>query len=408
MSTMFLNSMSDIMVKRFNVHKEARDQIKTRIVYAPKQRVLNDLLDKDQNIQLPVISCYIGGIARDQGRVFNKILGTFHTPSKSTSSTNEKGPLPVDVTYNVSIMTRYQQDMDQILSHILPYVNPYFTVSWRTPNRPDFEIRSNVFWNGSVNVQYPFDIVATQVARCVADLSFVFKGWMFQNPEEVGNILNVNANFVNNIAGIPIEYLLETPTISGSNENQDTIIYKFSPPQPKVVVPYSAQIGEIKQFDVWGAGFERITNVYLSGAPLSNISTLQNPFSSSSLSADYAPFTAVKLLTSEWFFDRDSYMTFAMPSATSAGYVDIVVENSVGYGTLTQNVRHNDYNPYKYQSQSWDDFVPYQMRYSFGIQILEKTALLEPPVNMLLDGIDGHVLQETSDELNVDYWISNA
>ena len=405
MSTMFLNSMSDIMIKRFNVHKQARDQIKTRIVYAPKQRVLNDLLDKDQNLQLPVVSCYIGGIARDQGRVFNKILGTFHTPSNSTSSTNEKGPLPVDVTYNVSIMTRYQQDMDQILSHILPYVNPYFTVSWRTPNRPDFEIRSNVFWSGSVNVQYPFDLAATQVARCVADLSFVFKGWLFQNPEDVGNILTINTAFVNNIQGIPTEFLLETPSISTLTENQDKVAYEFSPPKPKVVVPYFGRIGEIKKFEVWGTGFERITNVYLSGAPLSTISTLQDPFSSVPLSADYAPFTAVKLLTSEWFFDRDNYMTFTMPSATNAGFVDIIVENSVGYGTLAQHVKQNTYNPYKKATQIWDDFVPYQVKYAFGIRIMKEGELLEsPPTNLTLDGpAEGSILQETSDKINVDY-----
>jgi len=369
MSTMFLNSMSDIMVKRFNVHKEARDQIKTRIVYAPKQRVLNDLLDKDQNLQLPVISCYIGGIARDQGRVFNKILGTFHTPPKSTSSTNEKGPLPVDVTYNVSIMTRYQQDMDQILSHILPYVNPYFTISWRTPNRPDFEIRSNVHWNGSVNIQYPFDIAATQVARCVADLSFVFKGWLFQNPEDVGNILTFNTALVNTPTSIPFEYMLDAPAVSGSNENQDRIIYHAAPPQPKVIQPHFARIGERQQFNVWGAGFERIQNVYLSGAPLSSILTLQDPFSSTSLSADFGPFTAVKLLTSEWSFDRLDFMTFVMPSASNAGYIDVIVEGPVNYGKLTDNVRINTFNPFISGSPEYNSYVPYQMPYLSGIEI---------------------------------------
>ena len=405
--TMFMNSMSDIVVKRFNVHKQPEDQIKTRLVYAPKQRVLNDLLNRDQNLQLPVMACYIGGITRDNNRVFNKILGTYQQTEKSTTIYNEKMPLPIDLAISVSIMTRYQADMDQIVSHLIPYINPYFTVSWRTPGRPDHEIRSNVFWNGNVAITYPMDLPSSQVARVVADLSFTFKGWMFQaKGDDIGKILTFDTSFVNS-ATMPTDYLLES-SIDIPSEHKDELKYKAAPPQPKVVVPYSAQIGETKQFDVWGAGFERITNVYLSGAPLSSISTLQNPFSSSSLSAEYTPFTAVKLLTSQWFFDRDSYMTFAMPSATSAGYVDIVVENSVGYGTLTQNVRHNDYNPYKYQSQGWDDFVPYQMRYSFGIQILEKTLLLEPPVNVLLDGTEGHLLQETSDELNVDYWISNA
>ena len=368
MSTMFLNSMSDIVVKRFNVHKEARDQIKTRIVYAPKQRVLNDLLDRDQNLQLPVISCYIGGIARDQTRVFNKILGTFHTPAKGTSSTNEKGPLPIDVTYNVSIMTRYQQDMDQILSHILPYVNPYFTVSWRTPNRPDFEIRSNVHWSGSVNVQYPFEAGANQVARCVADLSFVFRGWLFQNPEDIGNILAFNASLVN-VSSIPNEFLLE-PTADISTENQDKIIYRAAPPQPKVIEPHFANIGETKQFNVWGAGFEKIKNVYLSGPPLSSISTLQDPFSSTALSAEFGSFTAVKLLSSNWSSDNTNFMTFVMPSADLPGNIDVIVEGPVSYGKLTDNVRVSTFNPYVSGSPEYISFVPYQMPYLSGIKII--------------------------------------
>ena len=369
-STMFMNAFSDIMIKRFNVHKEARDQIKTRIVYAPKQRVLADLLDKDQNLQLPVISCYIGGIARDQGRVFNKLLGTFYTPSNSTSSINEKGPLPVDITYNVSIMTRYQQDMDQILSHLLPYINPYFTVSWRTPGRPDFEIRSNIYWSGNVNITYPFDIAATQVARVVADLSFVFKGWMFQNSEDVGNILTVNTTLANNMANVPIEYLLDSTINEMTTEAADQIITEFVPPKPKVIEPYYAQVGTFQQFNVWGTGFERITNVYLSGAPLSSVSTLQNPFSAApTLSADYPSFFAVKLLTSEWSFDRVNFMTFVMPSANAAGTVDLIVENPVSYGKLIGGVRLNEFNPFDPSSAQFSLYVPYQMPYLSGIEI---------------------------------------
>ena len=197
MSTALMNAFSDIIIKRFDVNKNFRDQIKTRIVYAPKQRILNDLLNKDQNLQLPVVSVNIGGIARDESRVFNKILGTYHTPANSSASVHERGVLPIDVTYNVSIMTRYQQDMDQILSHFLPYINPYFVISWRTPKRPDHEIRSKVLWNGSVNVQYPVDLAATQVARVVADLTFTFKGWLFQNTETTENIYTFDSAYIN-------------------------------------------------------------------------------------------------------------------------------------------------------------------------------------------------------------------
>ncbi len=366
MSTMFINSMSDIIIKRFNAHKQPRDQIKTRVVYAPKQRVLNDLLDKDQNIKLPVISVYIGGIAKDEGRVYNKILGTYHTPANSTSSINEGSPLPIDITYNVSIMTRYQEDMDQILSHLLPYINPYFTVSWRTPRRPDHEIRSNVFWSGNVNVQYPIDATATQVARVVADLTFTFKGWMFKSQMKTENIFTFNTSFHN----IPAEFNLKSFSRENSVE-EDLIVYYGAPPRPSYIEPPHANPGVIQQFNAWGTGFEKITNVYLSGSPLQQFSTLQNPFSSvPKLSADYPAFMGVKLLSSEWAYNGDSFMTFVMPSANSAGFVDLIVENKGGYGLLTKNVRVNTFNPYSPENAMHDIFVPYQMPYLSGIQVI--------------------------------------
>lgn len=368
-STMLMNAFHEIIVKRFNVHKQARDQIKARVVYAPKQRVLNDLLDKDQNIQLPAVSVYIGGITRDESRVYNKILGTFHTPANSTASVNEKGPLPVDIVYNVSIMTRYQQDMDQILSHLLPYINPYFVVSWRTPNRPDFEIRSNVFWNGNVNITYPVDMAATQVARVVADLSFTFKGWLFQNQETVENIFTFNTAFASLAVGMPTDYLLDV-NVRETDENVDVIINHAAPPRPQVVEPYAVQAGTLPQINVWGTGFEHITNVYLSGYPLSGISTLQDPFSANlSLSADYPSFTGVKLLSTEWAYDRTSFMTFVMPSASAPGKVDVIMENQAGYSLLTQNVRINTFNPFDPTMPEYASFVPYQMPYLSGIEI---------------------------------------
>lgn len=407
--TMFMNSMSDIVIKRFNVHKQPQDQIKTRLVYAPKQRVLNDLLDRDQNLQLPVMACYIGGIARDNNRVFNKILGNYQQTPTGTTVYNEKMPLPIDLSINVSIMTRYQADMDQIVSHLIPYINPYFTISWRTPGRPDHEIRSNVFWNGNVNITYPMDIAATQVARVVADLSFTFKGWMFQaKGDEVGTILTVHSNFDTVQNGMPSEYLFDE-TYQNSTTSSDYLRLEGKPPQPKVIDPYFAQIGERQQFNVFGGGFQRITNVYLSGAPLSSLMTTQNPFSASiTLSGDFPAFTGVKLLSSEWSYDRDSFMTFVMPSAANPGFVDVIVQGPAGYGTLTQGVRYNDFNPFKYASQQWDDFVPYQMRYLFGIEVRNRKQLEEPPVSLLLDNGDGRILQENESKIKSDYWISNA
>ena len=361
MTTMLMNCFSDIVIKRFNANKESRDQIKTRVVYAPKQRVLADLLDKDQNLQLPVMSVQIGGIARDENRTFNKLIGHFYTPSNSTASINEKGPQPIDVTYNISIMTRYQQDMDQILSHLLPYVNPYFVVSWRTPQRPDLEIRSLVTWNGSVNINYPVELNATQVAKVVADLSFTFKGWLFQNKSEHEKIFTIDTNF--------IPTLDTNLTRAEIEEIADTVTYYGTPPQPKIIYPTAAEAGSLTEVSVWGSGFKDVKNVYLSGSISS--ATSQNPFAlNRKLSADYPAFMGVKLLTSTWTSDSWDMLTFVTPRSVQLGFVDVIIENEGGYGKLTSYARVNQFNPFEEGTEAYTTYIPYQVPYLSGLKIV--------------------------------------
>jgi len=371
MITMFINAMSDIVIKRFNVHKQSRDQIKTRIVYAPKQRVLSDLLNRDQNLILPVIACSIGGITRDNTRVYNKILGTFQQTNRGTT-THEETPLPVDLAVNISIMTRYQADMDQILTHLIPYINPYFVVSWRTPARPDFEIRSKVEWNGTTNITYPIDLNATQVARVVADLSFVFKGWMFKakSDEDVGTIYTIHTTYNESVPGIPSEFLLPGD-IRVASEQADYFGLYGSIPKPLIIEPYITKVGRSEKFRAVGSGFTVLNNVYLSGVPFASASVEWNPLSGSpSLSADYPPFTAMKLLTSDWWYDRDHAVTFVMPSASNAGFVDIIIEGPGGYGTLKEHVRKNTFNPYVIGTPEYDSYIPYNPPYLSGVEIV--------------------------------------
>jgi hypothetical protein len=196
MVQMFASAMDDIVVKRYNRYREPQDSIRCRFVYAPKQRVLADLLDKAQNIQLPVVALTNGGITRDPNRVFNKIQGSYMTSSDPTISNKLLQPVPIDLNINMTILTRFQEDFDQIVTNFVPYFDPYIIISWRTPSMPDYEIRSQVIWSGNVTATYPYDINSTNVARVEGTTSFTFKGWLFKakpsSPE--GIIFNINAD----------------------------------------------------------------------------------------------------------------------------------------------------------------------------------------------------------------------
>jgi hypothetical protein len=207
--TQFVTAFNDVTINRYNKSRESQQKLKVSYVYAPKQRVMYDIINKNQHITLPVIAVNISGIARDETRVFNKILGSYYTTTID-QSTFLPQPVPINITIDMSIMTKYQTDMDQILSNFIPHTDPYIVISWKTPADllPNTdEIRTEVMWSGNMSMKYPTDLQATTPARIVASTSFTLKSWLFKPvpADEPSNIFKVTTNFVP-ITGFEVDY----------------------------------------------------------------------------------------------------------------------------------------------------------------------------------------------------------
>ena len=189
----FISAFDDVVVNRYNRARTVQDRIKVKYVYAPKQRILEDLVNKSQHITLPVISIAQSGVSRDPSRVFDKLQDTHHI-AKQASADLPPGqdilptPVPINIGINMSIMTKYQADMEQILQNFVVYSNPYIVISWKLPEKllsAVHEIRSEVLWDGNISVQYPYDISSNQPARVIADTTFTIKGWLFPSKPSV-------------------------------------------------------------------------------------------------------------------------------------------------------------------------------------------------------------------------------
>lgn len=198
----FLAAFDNIVIKRYNKNRSSNNELKVRYIYAPKQRVLFDLVNPAQNITLPVVSVTIASISRDNERVFNKNVGFFAPNSpyerNPTYLTNYyRSPVPVNITVNMSIIARYQTDMDQILSNFIPHNNPYVILSWTVPKEFNLpytqEIRSEVLWDGVINLKYPTDINGNQKTQIVADTTFTIKGFLFPVEQDpISNIFKID------------------------------------------------------------------------------------------------------------------------------------------------------------------------------------------------------------------------
>lgn len=212
--TQFVAAFDDVIIKRYNRARDAKEKVQVRYVYSPKKRVLHDLVNKAQHITIPVIAVSISSISRDSSRVFNKIEGSLYNRNHrvlddSTGmipiSSNVvrpdylPQPVPVNINVNMSMIAKFQTDMDQILSNFIPYNDPYVIISWKIPKEflvTEQEIRSEVLWSGDIAIQYPTNLDSTSPYRITADTSFTIKGWLFKKHIEdyTGTILQVNAN----------------------------------------------------------------------------------------------------------------------------------------------------------------------------------------------------------------------
>jgi hypothetical protein len=201
----FLAAFNNVVIKRFNADREIGQTVQVRYVYSPKERVIYDIVNSSQNITLPVVSVNITGFSRDESRVFNK-SGGFYKPNKieindkkETVFTNfYRTPVPVNIGVQMNIMTKYQTDLDQIMSNFIPFCNPYIVLSWKVPEEYNVpyieEIRSEVLWGGNVDVQYPKDLNGNSKHFVIGSTNFTIKGWIFPSEETpVKNIFFIDA-----------------------------------------------------------------------------------------------------------------------------------------------------------------------------------------------------------------------
>jgi len=344
--TQFIAAMDDVVISRYNKDREEKERIKVRYVHAPKERVFYDLVNKAQNITLPVISVNMTGIQRDETRVFNKIDGFYEPVRRDTQgklTSHVAMPVPVNVNVAVSIITNYQSDLEQIISNFVPYSNPYIIICWKTPESFRInnieEIRSEVLWDGSISVEYPTDIESSTKPRFSGNTTFIIKGWLFPAAEDdyYKNIYFVNSHFrltekynLNydslsvDLSSINAQTQVETVSISGAPLL--TNLYLNREDGPFELSGQNIVIGNRSKFIIFGQNFQYTTNVLLS----SNSNTLYTNLTS--LSYTYYPTVSGFILPPENYkVMNKNAIHVTLPNLTEYANINLVVTNPIGW-----------------------------------------------------------------------------
>ena len=339
MVAQFIAAFDDIVIGRFNKDREEKDRINVRYVYAPKQRVMHDIINLNKTVEIPAVAVNIASVSRDTTRVFNKVDGFYYSSNdpqtNQLTSRHIKAPIPINLELNITILARYQSDIDQILSNFVPFCNPYVVISWYVPKEFDIavdqEIRSEVLWNGNVSLNYPVELNASQKARVTADTSFTVKGWLFKDEAQpAGNIFFIENNFIAENMITEYESMTGT-TLSG--HYTDTIEVSGSPFVSGIYynnVLLQAPLENIETTEgakvtLKGTSMQYTNGILLSCTSLSALNSL-------SVYQGFSRQEAISGQLIDFEILNDNTITFNMPSIPeTAGRVSFVPFNTAGY-----------------------------------------------------------------------------
>ena len=342
--TQFVAAFDDIVIKRYNKNRVPKEEISVRYVLAPKQRVMYDIVNKAQNLTLPVVAVNITGISRDTTRVFNK-LDSIYNKTGDYGKSSLLMPVPINIEVSMSILARYLQDMDQILSNFVPFNNPYIIISWKEPTKVEtqtVEVRSEVLWSGNISLTEPTDIAYSEKFRVVADTSFTIKGWLFRNANEISQqIYFIDTNFISTRGNIIVsdtdyESLFEVadvvetvslsaiPTITNAFYNTSGGLLEITSnfTLNKTITSYNSYV-------IYGTNFSRTETILLSSSSNSSLTT-----TFSAISSKYSgPVSGYTLSTSQYDVLSDNIITLDLSHLSGSGTFNIVVSNPAGWAS---------------------------------------------------------------------------
>jgi hypothetical protein len=340
--TQFVAAFDDIFIMRYDKNRVGKEKINVRYVLGPKQRVLYDIVNQSKNMTLPVIAMEQKNIRRDPQRIANKDQHMYrpHVSSKNLSKIPQ--PIPVICDLDVSIVCSYKSDLDQIISNIIPWCNPYFIISWKVPDEfgMDFddEIRSEVTWSGSVDFENPIDIGAQDKYRIVGNTSFTIKGWIFPSLKTpVAPIYVVRSDLHAVGSGVDLYSFDSYSSLSGVDVNTtDVVLISAYPEFTNCFIngkPYnelSLYSIDKQTFTFYGKRFDFDNTWYLSanqvinGLAYEEIETVKYP----TISAYRIPDVFVTKV-------NDNIVSISLSSGyvnLSSGNYTFITRNNVGWG----------------------------------------------------------------------------
>ena len=224
---------NDIQIRHQDDAGDDISLIKVPIAYGPIQKFLSRLEEKPDlrkrvAITLPRMSFEMTSIQYDSSRKVSTVQ-TFQSTRTTGNPVQVYMPAPYNIRIELNIITKYNDDMLQIVEQILPYFQPQFNLTVDLVNsigeKRDIPI---ILENISMNDNYEGDYTTRR--SLIYTLNFTAKTSIFGPVPEITNSLikKVQVDYYTNTerknASRELRYVAEPRAIKDYDNDQTTIL----------------------------------------------------------------------------------------------------------------------------------------------------------------------------------------
>lgn len=196
---------SDIEVVKYNPDGTEDIRTKVPVLFSNKEKYIQRILeDPDMNrkisVVLPTIGYEMVGMRYAAER---KLSSKQKFILQKTGDTQDyyslASPVPYDFTYKVSILSKTQEDLYQIIEQIIPFFTPDFTISMIAIDNPKVKFDVPITLNSTeIDDTYFGELEERRIL--IATLDFVLKGNIFGPLKDVTNSIITDAQVSTYIA----------------------------------------------------------------------------------------------------------------------------------------------------------------------------------------------------------------
>lgn len=181
---MFMRIFNNIRIQREQNGKV--EDIKVICTPGQRSRILKGFQNPERRgqMRLPMIVVNRTGYSRSPARVNN-----LHNEVKFEMTSKYRKydlltPVPIDVSYDVSIIAKYPSDIDKIASNFMVFFNNDVYVSCEHPKYEGIMLNNQVVMQDSVSEEHPDELDGTQDDITTATFQFIFKTYLFGGTQQ--------------------------------------------------------------------------------------------------------------------------------------------------------------------------------------------------------------------------------